>query len=232
MLTPAVISSAYSSASREINFDVTQLDQKQEQIFYEKLAQLYNNSFMTDGEAITLMFETTAPSTVTNDEILTTGNYEIKFAKKEDYQEKEDYRGREQYARLIEALAKDDGLNLRLYDKLKSLTLEEELLEEVSKFPRIDRNEPKKLIEACLRTVKMNAVERYQTIDDLIGTTFIDNLCKTVGHMDNVENLRNSIYFYADIKINDVTDEELYQEICDRLKYRFSCSSSPIQNCF
>ena len=128
------------------------------------------------------------------------------------------YRGASEYAALIASLAKNDELNLRVYDKLKSLTLEDELLEEVSKFERIDKDNYKKLIQACLRTVKMNAVGRYQTIDDLVETNFVDSLCRTVGHMENVENLRNGIWFCTDIPIDDVTDEELYQKMCDRLK--------------
>ena len=128
------------------------------------------------------------------------------------------YRGASEYAALIESLVQNDGLNLCLYDKLKSLTLGEELLEEVCKFEHIDKDNSKKLIEACLKTVKMNAVDRYQTIDDLVETNFVDNLCRTVGHMENVENLRNGIWFCTDIPIDNVTDEELYQKMCDRLR--------------
>ena len=36
LLAPVIISSAYSSTSREITFDVTQLEPKQSEIFSEK----------------------------------------------------------------------------------------------------------------------------------------------------------------------------------------------------
>ena len=226
LLTPAVISSAYSSMSREITFDVTQLEPKQEEIFYGKLSQFFKDNSMPDGQETSIMFETKAPIAITIKEILTTGNYEIKFAQNKEYQKENSqdgyYRGREQYEKLIKNLAESEGLNLRLYDKLKSLTLEKELLNEVSKFEHIDRDNPKKLIEACLRTVKMNAIERYKTIDDLLETMFVENLCKTVGRMDNVENLKNGIWFCTDIPIDNVTDEELYTKMCDRLKSIFA----------
>jgi hypothetical protein len=224
-LMSGAISSAYSSSSREITFDVMQLEPKQEEVFYGKLSQFFADNSVPDGKEMSIMFETTEPTSIAIKDILTTGNYIIKLVKTEDYKEsdspKRDYRGAEEYAKLIEELARDDGLNLRLYDKLKSLTLEKELLEEVSKFEHIDGDNSKKLIEACLKTVKMNAVESYKTIDDLLETTFIDSLCKTVGHMENVENLRNGIWFCTDIPIDDVTDEELYQKMCDRLKHVF-----------
>ncbi len=230
LMAPAAISSAYSSTSREITFDVMQLEPKQEEIFYGKLSRFFADNSVPDGKEMSIMFETTEPTSIAINEILTTGNYTIKFVKADNYKEddykkddspKGDYRGADEYAKLIETLAKDEGINLRLYDKLKSLTLEKELLAEVSKFEHIDRDNPKKLIEACLRTVKMNAVERYKTIDDLLETNFIDNLCNTVGHMDNVNNLRNGIWFCTDIPIDNVTDEELYQKMCDRLKSFF-----------
>lgn len=226
LLMPAVTPSIYACTSREITFDVMQLEQNEKTIFYEKLSKFFKNNSIPEGKEMEIMFETKAPIAINLKDILITGNYEIKFANHEDYQEdksqKEDYRGEEQYAKLIEALSKDNGINLRLYDKLRSLTLEKELLQEVSKFEHIDRDNPKRLIEACLRTVKMNAVERYKTVNDLVETTFIENLCKTVGATENAETLRNAIYFYTDIPINDITDEELYQKMCDRLKDIFS----------
>ncbi|MBQ9335551.1 MAG: hypothetical protein IJS10_03335 [Alphaproteobacteria bacterium] len=222
LIAPVAISSVYSSTSREITFDVTKLEPKQEEIFYGKLTQFFNDNSVTDGKELSIVIKTTAPSSVAINEILTAGNYEISFMQGQDHEEKVGqkvyYRGASEYAALIESLAKNDELNLRVYDKLKSLTLEDELLEEVSKFERIDKDNYKKLIQACLRTVKMNAVGRYQTIDDLVETNFVDSLCRTVGHMENVENLRNGIWFCTDIPIDDVTDEELYQKMCDRLK--------------
>ena len=174
---------------------------------------------------MSIMFETTAPTSVSMNEILNTGNYEIKFPKAEGYKgytfPQRYYRGAEEYARLINYLVKYEGLNLRLYDKLKSLTLENELLEEVSKFEHIDRNNPKSVIEPCLRTVKMGAIEKYKTIDDLLWTNFIDKLCNTVGHMENLKNLQNGIWFCTDIPIDDVTDEELYQKMWSRIKSYF-----------
>ncbi len=216
LLTPTVISSAYASTSREITFDVMQLEPKQEEIFYGKLSQFFKDNSVPDGKEMSITFETKAPGTIAITDILNTGNYEIRFVKGGNEQ-KENYRGKEQYAELIECFANDGSINLRLYDKLKSLTLEKELLDEVSKFERIDRDNPKKLIEACLRTVKMNAIERYKTVDDLVETTFIEKLCKIVGHMDNVENLQNGIWFCTDIPIDNVTDEELYNKIWKRI---------------
>ena len=229
LLMPTIISSSYSSTSREITFDVMKLEPKQEEIFYGKLSQFFNNNSMPDGKEMSIMFETTAPGTTSITDILTTGNYIIKFARNEEYQKEDSqdedaYRGEKQYAKLIEDLARNEGLNLRLYDKLKSLTLEKELLHEASKFESIDRKNPKSVLEPCLRTVKMNI--KYKTIDDLlenelVTTTFIEKLCKTVGHMDNVKNLQNGIWFCTDIPIDNVTDEELYQKMCDRLKSLF-----------
>lgn len=225
LLAPVIISSAYSSASREITFDVTQLEPKQSEIFSEKLSQFFTDNFAPEGKEMSIMFETTAPTSVSMNEILNTGNYVIRFMKpinsKEDVSQKGDYRGAEEYARLINYLVKYEGLNLRLYDKLKSLTLENELLEEVSKFEHIDRNNPKSVIEPCLRTVKMGAIEKYKTIDDLLWTNFIDKLCNTVGHMENLKNLQNGIWFCTDIPIDDVTDEELYQKMWSRIKSYF-----------
>lgn len=232
LLMPTLTSSICASTSREITFDVTQFEQNEKTIFFEKLSKFFQNNSIPDGKEVSIIFETKAPITVNIKDILIAGDYEIKFANQEDYEEnksqKEDYRGEEQYAKLIESLAKDGGINLRLYDKLKTLTLEKELLQEVSKFEHIDRDNSRKLIEACLRTVKMNAVERYKTVDDLVETTFIEDLCKTVGATENAETLRNTIYFYTDIPINDVTDEELYQKMCDRLKNIFSWQGKAI----
>ena len=225
LLAAAIISAAYSSTSREINFDVTQLEPKQEEIFFGKLSQFFIDNSATDGKEMSIMFETTAPTSISMNEILSTGNYVIRFLKpadnKEDVSPKGDYRGTEEYAKLIDYLAKNEGLDLLLYDKLKSLTLENELLAEVSKFEHIDRNNPKSVIEPCLRTVKMGAFEKYKTIDDLLETNFIDKLCNTVGHMENLKNLQNGILLCTDIPIDDVTDEELYQKMWSRIKSYF-----------
>ena len=138
LMAPPAISSAYSSTSREITFDVTQLAPKQEEIFYGKLSQFFSENSMPDGQEMSIIFETTEPLSIAIGDILSKGNYVIKFMKSandaKENSPKSDYRGTEEYSKLIETLARDEGLNLRLYDKLKSLTLEKELLTEVSKF--------------------------------------------------------------------------------------------------
>ena len=115
-------SSTHVSASREFTFDVMQLEPKQEEIFYEELSQLFKDNSVPDRKEMNIVFEPQAPVKVAVTEMLNTGNYEIRFAKEESYQ-KEGYRWEEQYAKLIECFTNDGGINLRLYDNLKSLTL-------------------------------------------------------------------------------------------------------------